>query len=188
MRAASSISGLTFNSNRSGCREDGRASDNIALGIVCMIGATFMFAASSAIMKVEVGRYPLGETMAARSLASLVVCAAAVLPTAGLQVFATQRPMAHVARGLSQATSQTFTVIALGLMPLAGAVAIGFSAPLFAAAVSILWLRERADAARLLTLGLGFIGVLVVARLPRRELPRFAPFLIAESRSHRESA
>jgi GTPase len=31
-------------------------------------------------------------------------------------------------------------------------------------------------------------GVLVVARLPRRELPRFAPFLIAESRSHRESA
>ena len=31
-------------------------------------------------------------------------------------------------------------------------------------------------------------GVLVVARLPRRELPRFASFLIAESRSHRESA
>jgi GTP-binding protein HflX len=31
-------------------------------------------------------------------------------------------------------------------------------------------------------------GVLVVARLPRRELPRFAPYLIAQSRSHRESA
>ena len=31
-------------------------------------------------------------------------------------------------------------------------------------------------------------GVLVVARLPRRELQRFAPFLVAESRSHRESA
>jgi GTPase len=31
-------------------------------------------------------------------------------------------------------------------------------------------------------------GVLVIARLPRRELQRFAPFLIAESRSHRESA
>jgi GTP-binding protein HflX len=31
-------------------------------------------------------------------------------------------------------------------------------------------------------------GVLVIARLPRRELPRFAPFLIGESRSHRESA
>ena len=31
-------------------------------------------------------------------------------------------------------------------------------------------------------------GVLVVARLPRRELSRFAPYLIAESRPHRESA
>src|SRR5690348_670404 len=31
-------------------------------------------------------------------------------------------------------------------------------------------------------------GVVVIARLPRRELQRFAPFLVAESRSHRESA
>jgi GTP-binding protein HflX len=31
-------------------------------------------------------------------------------------------------------------------------------------------------------------GVLVIARLPRRELPRFAPFLVADSDSHRESA
>jgi GTP-binding protein HflX len=31
-------------------------------------------------------------------------------------------------------------------------------------------------------------GVLVIARLPRRDLPRFAPFLIAESKSRRESA
>jgi GTPase len=31
-------------------------------------------------------------------------------------------------------------------------------------------------------------GVLLVARIPRRDLPRFAPFLIAESRDHRESA
>jgi GTPase len=31
-------------------------------------------------------------------------------------------------------------------------------------------------------------GVLLVARLPRRDLPRFAPFLVAESSAHRESA
>ena len=31
-------------------------------------------------------------------------------------------------------------------------------------------------------------GVLVLARLPRRDLPRFAPYLIAESKSHRETA
>jgi len=31
-------------------------------------------------------------------------------------------------------------------------------------------------------------GVMLVARVPRRDLPRFAPFLVAESREHRESA
>jgi GTPase len=33
-------------------------------------------------------------------------------------------------------------------------------------------------------------GVLVIARLPRRDLPRFAPFLIADptEKTHRESA
>jgi GTP-binding protein HflX len=31
-------------------------------------------------------------------------------------------------------------------------------------------------------------GVLLVARLPRRELTKFAPFLVAESKTHRESA
>jgi drug/metabolite transporter (DMT)-like permease len=141
-----------------------RASDNIPLGIACMTGATLMFAASSAIMKFEVARYPLGEVMAARSLSSLVVCAAAVLPTAGLEAFATRRPCAHVARGLSQAVSQTFTVIALWFMPLSGAIAISFSAPLFAALISLVWLKERADPARLAALAVGFLGVLVVTR------------------------
>jgi drug/metabolite transporter (DMT)-like permease len=140
------------------------AGDNIPLGIACMTGATLMFAASSAIMKFEVARYPLGEVMAARSLSSLVVCAAAVLPTVGLEAFATRRPGAHVARGLSQAVSQTFTVIALWFMPLAGAIAISFSAPLFAALISLVWLKERADLARLAALAVGFVGVLVVTQ------------------------
>src|SRR5258708_39712045 len=56
-----------------------------------------------------------------RSFSSLVVCAAFVLPFTGLSVFATRRPRAHIARGLSQSISQTFTVIAFSLMPLAGA-------------------------------------------------------------------
>src|SRR5208337_3363277 len=142
----------------------GARSDNIPLGIACMTAATLMFAASAAIMKFEVARYPLGEVMAARSLSSLAVSAAAVMPATGLAAFATRRPGAHVARGLSQAVSQTFTVIALWFMPLAGAIAISFSAPLFAALISIIWLRERADAPRLMTLGVGFLGVLAVTR------------------------
>ena len=77
-------------------------------------------------------------------------------------MFATRRPGAHIARGLSQAISQTFTVIAVSLMPLAGAVAISFSAPLWAALLSILWLKERAGPARWAVLLTGFSGVIIV--------------------------
>ena len=97
-----------------------------------------------------------------RSFSSLVVCAAFILPFTGLSVFATQRPRAHIARGLSQSISQTFTVIAFSLMPLAGAIAINFSAPLFSALLSIVWLKERAGPVRWTALLVGFFGVLIV--------------------------
>jgi drug/metabolite transporter (DMT)-like permease len=84
------------------------------------------------------------------------------LPVSGLAVFATKRPGAHLARGLSQSISQTFTVIAVSLMPLAGAVAISFSAPLWAALLSIVWLKERAGPVRWCVLLTGFSGVIIV--------------------------
>jgi drug/metabolite transporter (DMT)-like permease len=87
-----------------------------------------------------------------------------MLPATGFAVFATKRVRDHLARGLSQAVSQTFTVIAFSLMPLAGAVAINFSAPLFSGLVSVIWLKERAGAARWSTLLVGFVGVLIVVQ------------------------
>ena len=102
--------------------------DNVPRGIAFMLGATVLFALSSAIAKWQVAIYPVGEVMFFRSLSSLLVCAAIILPVTGLAVFATQRPRDHLARGLSQSISQTFTVLAFSLMPLAGAIAINFAA------------------------------------------------------------
>jgi drug/metabolite transporter (DMT)-like permease len=143
--------------------ETGR-DNHVVRGIMFMIGATVLFAISNALSKWVVAIYPVGEVMFARSLSSLVVCAAFMLPVTGLSVFATRRVRDHLARGLSQAVSQTFTVIAFSMMPLAGAIAINFSAPLFSGLVSVLWLKERAGAARWGTLLAGFVGVLIVVR------------------------
>jgi drug/metabolite transporter (DMT)-like permease len=139
-----------------------RGQDNVPRGILFMIASTLLLAVSNALAKWLVAIYPIGEVMFFRSFSSLVVCAAFVLPMTGVAVFATQRPRAHIARGLSQSISQTFTVIALMLMPLAGVTAIGFSAPLWAALLSILWLKERSGPARWSFLVIGLIGVLVV--------------------------
>jgi drug/metabolite transporter (DMT)-like permease len=136
--------------------------DHVPRGILCMVVATVMFAAAAAFAKWQVAIYPVGEVMFLRSLSGLMVCAAVMLPVTGFSVFATHRPRDHVARGLSQSISQTLSVLAYSLMPLAGAIAINFSAPLFAAVVSIFWLKERAGLARWSALLVGFFGVLIV--------------------------
>lgn len=135
---------------------------NVCRGILYMIAATVAFAITHALSKWLVADYPVGQVMFSRSLVGFAICAAVLIPIFGPSVFATSRPGAHWMRGLSQSASQTFSVLAFSLMPLAGAIAINFSAPLWAALVAIVWLKERAGAARWTALLTGFCGVLVV--------------------------
>jgi drug/metabolite transporter (DMT)-like permease len=155
--------------------------DDIPRGILFMIVATVLFAVWSAVGKWQVAIYPIGEVMFLRSISSLVVCAAVVLPFTGISVFATRRPRDHVARGLSQSISQTFTIIAFSLMPLAGAIAINFSAPLWASLLSVIWLKERAGPARWSVLLFGFFGVLVVTNPGADSLTVGALFALANA-------
>jgi drug/metabolite transporter (DMT)-like permease len=66
-------------------------------------------------------------------------------------------------------------------MSLAGAIAINFSAPLWAALLSYLWLREKADAARWSTLLIGFFGVLLVATPGAESVQLGALFALANA-------
>ena len=157
------------------------ARDDVPRGILFMIAATALFSVSNAFAKWQVAAYPVGEVMFFRSFSSLVVCAAFVLPFHGLTVFTTRRPHAHIARGLSQSVSQTFTVIAFSLMPLAGAIAISFSAPLWSALLSVLWLKERSGPARWAALLSGFMGVIIVANPGADSLQVGALFALANA-------
>jgi len=137
--------------------------EHVPLGILFMVGATLVFAVSSAVSKWLVDTYPVGEVLFTRSGISLIACALFILPQTGLAVFRTRRRRDHVMRSLSQAVSQTLLIIAFSMMPLASAVAINFSAPLFTALVSILMLKEQVGFARWFALIVGFLGVLIVA-------------------------
>ncbi len=136
--------------------------DHVPLGILYMVGATMVLSASSASSKWLVATYPPGEILFTRSLVSLIACALVILPMTGVAVFRTGRLRHHVMRSLSQFCSQTFLIIAFSLMPLAGAIAINFSAPLFTALVSIVLLKEKVGLARWSALLVGFLGVLIV--------------------------
>ena len=163
-------------------RKQGKTrSDDVPRGIVCMVIATILFAGASAASKWLVAIYPVGEVLCLRSFASLIAGAAVILPVSGLSAFVTHRPRDHLARGLSQAISQLCLLLAFSLMPLAGAVAINFSAPLFAALVSIIWLKEPAGFVRGGALVIGFVGVLIVTNPGSNSLTLGALFALTNA-------
>lgn len=137
--------------------------DRVPLGIAYMLGATVMFAVSTAMSKWQVAGYSFDEVLFFRALGSLVTIALMILPRKGLTVFYTKRLAEHAARSVTQTVAQSCIVIALALMPLGGAVAINFASPLFATLAAAFWLKERVGRVRGIALIVGFAGVLLVA-------------------------
>eukprot|EP01037_Dinobryon_pediforme_P014655 gene14655-14779_t len=172
---------MTVETSSAGASAPTPRHDHVPLGIAFMVAATFLFALSSAIAKWSVALYPVGEVMFFRSASSLIACSVVILPITGFAVFRTARPRDHLARGLSQAISQTFSVLALGLMPLAGAVAISFSAPLWATLISALWLKEHSSLPRWIALLIGLCGVLIVTKPGADTLQLGAVFALANA-------
>ncbi len=127
--------------------------ERIPLAILYMVSAGVIFSFSSAASKWLVETYPVGEVLFSRVFVSLVLFSAFALPTAGLSVLHTRRHGAHVLRSMSQFTSQTLLLIAFSMMPLASATAINFSAPLFAALASLVFLKEPVGAGALVRAG-----------------------------------
>jgi len=133
------------------------------MGIVFMLAATVMYSASTALSKWQVATYSFAEVLFIRTFVSLVVVSLLILPRFGMAVFRTRRLRDHAGRSITQTLAQSMILIALSLMPIAGAVAINFSAPLFATLFAALWLKEKVGAARGAALVVGFLGVLLVA-------------------------
>ena len=136
--------------------------ERIPQAILYMVAAGAIFSFSSAASKWLVATYPVGEVLFSRVFVSLIFFSAFALPTRGLAVLHTRRPTAHVLRSMSQFTSQTLLLIAFSMMPLASATAINFSAPLFAALASLVFLKEPIGVARWVALVIGFLGVVIV--------------------------
>lgn len=84
----------------------------------------------------------------------------------------TQRLPAHFTRALMGTVGMGFTFGAPVLLPLAEAVTLGFTTPIFAVIFSALLLKEQVGPYRWAAVVLGFCGVLVIAR-PDGHLPLF---------------
>lgn len=87
----------------------------------------------------------------------------------GMAVVRTERASFHLLRGLLQVGSMLMFFTALTKSPLAQVSALSFTAPLFATLGAVLILRESVHLRRILALGTGFAGALIILR------PGFVP-------------
>jgi drug/metabolite transporter (DMT)-like permease len=88
----------------------------------------------------------------------------------GFKELRTQRPMYHICRGTFHAGAMIMWFWALTVMPLADATALNFIMPIFASIGAILFMNERSKLMRWVSIGIGFLGMLLILRPGFREI------------------
>src|SRR5829696_1953239 len=136
--------------------------NQIPRGIAYMVASTVMFAGGNAAVKWLLETYPLGEVAFGRTLFAFLTVAVIVLPRSGWGVLRTRRYREHLQRGLSQFGSMVCWFLAVSVLSLGSATAIGFAAPLFTTLLSIMILKEKVGIHRWSALIIGFVGVLII--------------------------
>ena len=136
-------------------------------GILWMLASVSCFSAMIIAVRFLADTLPPFQQVFLRSLISLLI----VLPTmtGGLRgITASFRPdrvgATYLVRALCTFVGVSAWFFALVEMPLAEAVALHFTLPIFALIFAALILRERVTRARWLAVALGFAGVLIILR------------------------
>ena len=136
-------------------------------GLALRAAAALSFSLMYALMKWAATLQPLsaGEMVFYRSLFGLPVVLLWVFGTgSGLAAISSRRPMVHVWRGALGVSGIFLIFQGLRLLPLADATTIGFTAPIFATMLSILFLKETVGRHRWTAVIVGFLGVLLMVR------------------------
>ena len=138
--------------------------EELRLGILYIIAAVFVFAVINALVKYEEETWPVIDVLFFRCVFALIFSLGLVARHGGIAMLKTNRPLEHLGRSALQFISMTSIYIAFHLMPLADAVAITFSNPLFLTVLSIPVLGEKVGRHRWGAVIVGFIGVLIMVQ------------------------
>jgi len=133
-----------------------------AIGL--MLLAVALFALMDAGLKLLAPHYPPLQVAALRGLASLPLVLAWVALTATLASLLRVRWALHLLRGLLGIGMMVGFVYGLRTLPLSGAYAIAFVAPLLVTAMAGPLLGEHVGRRRWTAIAIGLVGVLVVLR------------------------
>lgn len=159
-------------------RADGQ---RILAGILFMCGAGVLFPVMSGFAKFlgESG-YDSLQVSWARAFGHILFMLAAFVPRFGLGMLRTRRFGTQILRSALLMTSNLSFFFAVITIPLAKAASISLTAPLVVALLAWPMLGERTTVGRLVALGVGFVGVVIVIR-PGTELFQWASLFVVVS-------
>jgi len=141
----------------------------VVVGGILVVGAGFFFALMSALIRLASGELHAFQIAFFRNLFGLLF----MLPwlwVGGIGQLRTQRWRLYLLRAIVGVLSMLGFFYGLTTMPLAEAVSLSFSAPLFVTVGAALVLGEEVRLRRWTATAIGFLGVLIILRPGFREL------------------
>lgn len=123
-----------------------------------------LFSVMNVFVKLAAETHAIVEIMFFRNALAIVpVVVMILLHPRGVGLFATKRPLGHLARGAVGTCSMVFFFWSFALLPLADATAIQFAMPIILTALSVPVLGEKVGPWRWSAVVIGFAGVIVIA-------------------------
>src|SRR3990172_1467500 len=138
------------------CSQNHMHSRHLLRGAYCAILAALMFAAMGAAVRHASAYLPNEMTVFLRNSLGFLF----LLPwlyQKGFGNLKTRRLAAHVMRSLSGLTAMYCFFYAIAHLPLAEAVLLNYSSPIFIAIIALLWLGERSSLKHVFAIVIGFI-------------------------------
>lgn len=129
-----------------------------------MMLSILLFSLMDASVKWLGAFYPTAQIMFFRCAVALIPVAVIIMMRGGIGILRTRNKGLHLLRSVLGIGAMAFAFYAFSLMPLAEAVSILHTAPLFMTALSVILLREKVGMRRWTAIIIGFIGMLIVVR------------------------
>ena len=151
---------------------DRPAAQRPLLGVALRLLTAVLLAAMFALVKLAAERgVSLVESLFYRQVGSALCATGLVAAGAGFASLRTRRVGAHVGRMALGLTAMALNFLAMILLPLAEATAIGFTVPIFSTMLAALLLAEPTGKWRWGAVAFGFMGVLVIVQPGSGEVP-----------------
>lgn len=140
------------------------STDNPVRGALLVSGAALMFASMGGLIRVVSAQMPNEQVVFFRNLFGLLVLVPILWQRGGRIELKTAHPGLHLVRSLFGLAAMYCFFYALSVLPLADAVLLNFTAPLFIPFVAMLWLGEDVSGRLWAAIVIGFSGVLLILK------------------------